>query len=266
MGTKRLWVCLAALETTLLLGAATAPWRDKQFNDWTTADALVIMRRSPWAKSTPMPAGGRSGLTVLENGDSDAPPPSAALGNPSNTTTGANMSVAGNPGSAGPADPSGTHELPTSQNSSSAASAAAPYPEKGLTVIWASATPVRLAVLKLRSGANPPAQAEVDRAIRATRDYVIAVVGLPAPETGSDAGALKSGAFLSVRGRAPLMATSSDYRRIGNADVYFFHFPRTALAISVNDRQVEFRMTFGRMEVRKRFDLGEMQYQGQLAL
>jgi hypothetical protein len=262
----RSWACLAALETTLLTGAAIAPWRDKQFNDWTPADARLIMRKSPWAKSTPMPAGGRSGLTVLENGDSDAPPPSAALGNPSNTTTGANMSVAGNPGSAGPADPSGTHELPTSQASSSAAPAAAPYPESGLTVIWASATPVRLAVLKLRSGASTPAQADVDRAIKPTRDYVIAVVGLPAPGAGSDAGALKNTAFLSLHGKTPLMAISSDYRKIGNADVYFFHFSKNALPVTVNDRQVEFRMTFGRMEVRKRFDLGEMQYQGQLAL
>jgi hypothetical protein len=257
---------LAALETTLLLGAAIAPWRDKQFNDWTTADARLIMRKSPWAKSTPMPAGGRSGLTVLENGDSDAPPPSAALGNPSNTTTGANMSVGGNPGSAGPADPSGTHELPTPQTGSSAASAGAPYPEGGLTVIWASATPVRLAVLKLRSGATTPAQADVDRAEKATRDYVIAVVGLPEPAAGLDAGALKTAAFLAIRSKPPVVAASSDYRKIGTADVYFFHFLKPALPITVNDRQVEFRMTFGRMEVRKRFDLSEMQYQGQLAL
>ena len=266
MRTKQSWACLAALETTLLLGAAIAPWRDKQFNDWTTADAQLIMRKSPWAKSTPMPSGGRSGLTVLENGDADAPPPSAALGNPSNTTTGANMSVAGHPGSAGPADPSGAHELPTPQSTSSAASAAAPYPEGGLTVIWASAIPVRLAVLKLRSGANMPAQAEADRAMKATRDYVVAVVGLPAPSAGLDAAALKDAAFLSIRGKPHVAAASSDYRKIGNADVYFFHFSKPALPLSVNDRQVEFRMTFGRMEVRKRFDLNEMQYQGQLAL
>jgi len=63
-----------------------------------------------------------------------------------------------------------------------------------------------------------------------------------------------------------VQAIDSDYRRIGNADVYFFRFAKESLPISVADRQVEFKMALGKIEVKKKFELGEMQYKGRLAL
>ncbi len=250
-----------------LLAAATATWPNKDFKQWTDKDAQAIMTDSPWAKQMPMPAFGRPGVVYLEPGANGAPPPSASLGNPSNTTTGNNMSVAGNPGSAGPADPTGTHNLPNAPTVSSASgSTGAPVPLPPLTIIWASATPVRLAVLKLRMGANTPTDEEIQNANRVRPNYVIAVIGLPAPEGGSDPKALASRAFLTVKGKAPVAANDSTYRKIGNSDVYFFRFPRTSLPIAVSDQQVEFRMTMGKIEVKRRFDLKDMQFQGELTL
>ena len=135
-----------------------------------------------------------------------------------------------------------------------------------LTVIWASATPVRLAVLKLRSGANTPTGDQIAHASAERSHYVIAVVGLPPPEGGSDPKALAQNAYLNLKGRAPAQAIDSDYRRIGNSDVYFFRFAKASLPISATDREVVFKMALGKIEVKKKFDLGEMQYQGQLAL
>lgn len=256
-----------SLTGALLLGAAASVWQDKDFKKWTEKDAQTIMTDSPWAKQMPMPAYGRPGVVVLEPGQNGAGPPSASMGNPSNTTAGTNMSAAGNPGSAGPANPNGVQNPSTTQSQSGVAETApAPVSQPPLTIIWASATPVRLANLKLRSGANTPTDEEIENAKKERPNYVIAVVGLPAPEGGSDPKALASSAFLTVRGKPPVVAVDSTYRKIGNSDVYFFRFAKASLPLATTDQHVDFRMTLGKIEVRKRFDLKEMQYQGQLAL
>lgn len=251
----------------LVFGAGASVWQNKEFKKWTEKDAQTIMTDSPWAKQMPMPAYGRPGVVVMEPGQNGAPPPTASLGNPSNTTAGSNMSVAGNPGSAGPANPDGIHNLPTTQSQSGVAEPApAPIPQPPLTIIWASATPVRLANLKLRSGANAPTNGEIENAMKERPNYVIAVVGLPPPEGGSDPKALAGSAFLTVKGKPAVVANDSTYRKIGNSDVYFFRFVRTSLPIATSDQQVEFKMSLGNVEIKRRFDLKEMQYQGQLAL
>lgn len=261
------FLLIFSLAGVLLFGAAAWPWQNKEFKQWTEKDAQAIMTDSPWAKQMPMPAYGRPGVVVLEPGQNGGAPPTASMGNPSNTTAGTNMTVAGNPGSAGPANPDGIHNpQPTQSQSGVAETAPAPISQPPLTIIWASATPVRLAVLKLRSGANPPTDTEIENAKKERQNYVIAVVGLPAPEGGSDPKALAGSAFLTIRGKAPVVAVDSAYRKVGNSDVYFFRFARTSLPIATSDHQVEFKMTQGKIEIRKRFDLKEMQYQGELAL
>ncbi len=261
------FLLIFACSAVLVAAAVTRAWATKDFKDWTIADARDVMQNSPWVKHMPMPASGRPGVTVIEPGANGAPPPSASLGNPSNTTSGTNMTVAANPGSAGPADPNGLHNLPNNQTPSQVApSAGAPTPQPALTIIWASAAPVRLAVLRLRSSGNAPTDTEVQNAMKQRPNYVVAVSGLPAPEGGSDPKALAADAFLVVRGKAPLQANDSNYRRIGNSDVYFFHFPRTSLPITPADNEVEFKFRMGQMEVKKKFDLKQMQFDGQLAL
>lgn len=147
-----------------------------------------------------------------------------------------------------------------------AANTGAPAPPSVLTVIWASAIPVRLAVLKLRSGARKPTEDQIAHASSERPAYVIAVVGLPAPEGGSDPKALAQSAYLNLKGKTPRQAIESDYRRIGNSDVYFFHFARTSLPISAPDGEVEFKMTMGKIEVKRKFQLLQMQFKGRLAL
>ncbi|MGA8026014.1 MAG: hypothetical protein WB992_02640 [Bryobacteraceae bacterium] len=252
----------------ILLSFAVGAWQTKDFKDWTDQDAQLIVTDSPWAKQMPMPVSGRPDTVVIEPGANGAPAPTASLGNPANSTTGTNMTVAGNAGSsAGPADRSGTHDLPTTPTPSMVSgNTGAPAPQSRLTIIWASAIPVRLAVLKLRSSGKTPTDEQVANAAKERANYVLAVVGLPAPEGGSDPKALATSAFLSVSGKAPLVANDSSYRRIGNSDVYFFHFTRASLPITAADREAQFRLTMGKMEIKRKFVLKDMQYQGQLAL
>lgn len=250
-----------------LLAAANGPWQSKDFKDWTKDDALLLLTDSPWAKRLPMPASGRPGVMVIEPGSNVTSPPAASLGNPANTTTGANMSIPSIGGSNGPAEQNGTHNSPaTPTQSGIAANTGAPSPPSVVTVVWASAAPIRLAVLKLHSGDNSPTEAEIAHASSQRPHYVIAVVGLPPPEAGSDPKALAAGAHLSAKGKPPLVATDSDYKKIGDSDVYFFRFDRSSFPLAAEDRDVEFKAALGKIEIKKKFELSGMQYKGQLAL
>lgn len=82
----------------------------------------------------------------------------------------------------------------------------------------------------------------------------------------SDPKSLASKAFLSMRGKTPEKAAESSYRRIGSSDVYFFRFRRDAFPINVSDGEVEFKVSMGSVEVKKKFSLSAMQYEGALAL
>src|SRR5579875_811169 len=95
------------------LAPGTSAWQNKDFQDWTDKDAQAVMTDSPWAKPMPMPANGRPDVLVIEPGSGVNSPPAASLGNPSNTTSGANMSNPAVGGSTGPAEPGGTRPLPT---------------------------------------------------------------------------------------------------------------------------------------------------------
>src|ERR1700761_264717 len=149
-GVLFLFACGAAC-----LAAAAGAWQNKDFREWTEKDAQAVMTDSPWAKQMPMPATARPAVMVIEPGSNITSPPAASLGNPSNTTTGANMSNPAVAGSNGPAEQTNDRNASTAPTPSGiAANTGAPAPPSLLTVIWASATPVRLAVLKLRLGAN----------------------------------------------------------------------------------------------------------------
>ncbi len=246
------------------LGGPTSGWQSKKFEEWTVQDAQSIMNDSPWSKKIPMPAGGRPSMSVIEPGNNGAPPPSASIGNPANTTTGVNMTAAGNPGSAGPAEGSG-HNLPTnSRPSGMAPSVGAPDQAAPLTIVWASATPVRLAILKLRAGSNPAGETQIANAHKTNEFYVVAVSGLPAPEY--DPKTLANKAFLTIKGKPQEKAAESSYRKIGTSDVYFFRFRRDSFPITVSDKEVEFKVSVGSVEVKRKFLLHDMQYDGNLAL
>lgn len=256
-------VALASASVTLFAGTVVEIWNE-DYPAWTEKDARQIVTRSPWAKELPMPISQRDGVVYFDPNVNASSPPTAVLGNPANTTTGANMSTAG-AGDSGPAERNGA--LPTTRTPSLvSAPTGAPPSQPTLKVIWASAWPVRLAVLKLRSGNNPPTAAQIAAVEKDWPKYVIAVVGLPAPKPSSDVKALAEDASLSIRGKPPLRAAGCDYRRIGDSDVYFFQFLKAELPLTIADGEVEFKLASGRMDLKQKFHLVAMQCRGRLAL
>jgi hypothetical protein len=260
---SRLATGSALLAVGFTLAASTAGWQSKKFEEWTVQDAQSVMNDSPWSKKLPMPAGGRPAMTVVESGNNGAPG-TAALGDPANATTGLNTSSAGNAGPGGSGDSSG-RGLPTSSRPSAMApSTGAPEHVPPLTIVWASAAPVRLAILKLRSGPNAPTEEQIANAHKANDFYVIAVSGLPLSDI--DPQKLWNKAFLSVKGKPQEKAAESSYRKIGTSDVYFFRFRRDSFPIAASDKEVEFKVSVGSVEIKRKFPLHDMQFDGNLAL
>lgn len=262
---------LPVIAAVILAGAGVSgAWRTKKYADWTVADAHEVMTDSPWSKRKPMPAAGRPSVTVIESASagvvtSGAAGASASLGNGANGTSGPAMTAGP------PAAPTGTNEPGGGHNTTiipSGMGGPAPAPElhPPITIFWASAAPVRLAILKLRSGNVVPDEQERARVTAERKHYVVAVSGLPTPEGEGDARQLAAKAMLKTKAHSPVTAVEADRRRIGDAYVYFFRFSRAALPLSAEDGTVEFRMKLGTMEVAQSFKLSEMQYEGRLAL
>ena len=242
------WLILLGTGAIVLASGIPEFWNAKDPAAWTHEDAEQMMSSSPWAKQKPMPISERPAVTYVD-GDpsiSAASPPSAQLGNTAPTRNGAQ---------------------PTARSSSLASAPdGAPLAQPLLKIIWASAQPVRLAALKLRAHNGEPTAEQFAKVEKDWPNYVIAVVGLAAPEAGSNPKALASGAFLSTHGKPAVVSSDSDYRRIGNSDVYFFRFPKTALTLTPSDEEALFKLTMGKMNLNQKFRLSEMTYQGRLAL
>ena len=141
-----------------------------------------------------------------------------------------------------------------------------------MTVQWESALPVRLAEAKTNGGAVDPA------AMKPLNEYVIAVVGLPKSgfasrdttnssaddsDDTSLADHLKVITVLSV-GHERQNPTKVELNQ-GRDAADYFSFQKSE-PITMHDKDVEFRITADRMEIKRKFALKDMEYQGKLEL
>jgi hypothetical protein len=162
-------------------------------------------------------------------------------------------------------------------------------PQITATVRWQTALPVREALLR-RSGASKADNSEVAAKLTASAPgYVIAVLGLPEripsrtgrygrgadSEDDSDTrdrdsrdrssealDRLKSSTYLSRNGRATIFPDKVERDPDGTV---LFTFPRSN-SISLDDKEVEFVMRLGSTEIKRKFKLKDMVYQGRLEL
>ncbi len=141
-----------------------------------------------------------------------------------------------------------------------------------VTVQWASALPVRLAEAKMNSASTDTADT------KHANEYVIAVIGFPKsgfepqgsssgssddPDDAKLADHLKTITVLSF-GQDRLNPTKVELNQ-GRDGRAVFHFDRTE-SIDPHNKDAEFRITGNQMELRKKFPLKDMEFQGKLEL
>lgn len=273
---------LASLGAGLALPLRAAdPWT-KAPDTWTEKDVQRILTDSPWAKqvsitmSSGMPMGGgggrrggRGGGTSMSGGI-----PDASVGGGSDPGMGSRAGMG--EGMGGTMAPSIT-----------------------FYIRWQSAKPIKLATVRARMGAeadtSPQAREFVERE---EPDYVIAVIGPPmgpppqgeprpggAPgqkpdaETRPEAGGrerraagpeqwmagLKENTWLAWKDHEKLHPSTVTTPPDGQRGVLIFRFPKDH-PIELEDKEVEFCMRRGPLEVRKKFRLRDMVYEGKLCL
>jgi hypothetical protein len=233
---------------------AASSWQKEDPAQWTGEDVYQILNNSPWSKSVAVVVARGSGY-----GDES-----------SGSRRGGGTWGEGMPGGGGMGRPGGGW----GGGGMGRNRGGSPASRQGLTatVQWASALPVRLAEAKLSGGAADPA------ALKPLNEYVIAVTGLPksgftsrsstgsSPDDSDDttmADHLKVMTVLSI-GQQRLNPTNVELNQ-GRDGRTIFHFEKSE-SITAHDKDVEFRITSDRMELKKKFALKDMEYQGKLEL
>lgn len=241
------------IASMISVALASSSWQKDDPSQWTSEDVYQILNKSPWSKSVNVTSARGYG--------------SQSQGNPGGGGTwGEGMPGGGMGRGAGGMGGGGMGR--GRRNSG--------YPpaEQGpaVTVQWTSALPVRLAEAKLAGGAADPA------ALKPLNEYVISVIGLPKSGFGSQGSSSSSGddsddtrladhlkviTVLSLGGER-LNPTRVELNQ-GRDGRTIFHFEKSE-PVTLHDKDAEFRITGDRMEVKKKFALKDMQYQGKLEL
>lgn len=205
---------------------AAEPWKVKDAAEWSSADRQKLRTNSPWAKEAVV-----GGATRTVRRKAAAPPPKS---DPRKSATAPPPITSNNP----------TEHLVVVR----------------ATVRWASAQPFFDAIKK-------------EKTKMAKESYILSLTGWPAygPNSaglpqGSMAAMLKDGAALERKGRDPITPSVVEEAQSLDGELFLFLFPKVAQPIEAPDKEVTFHVKAAGMEVRAKFVLKDMEYEGKLEL
>jgi hypothetical protein len=133
-------------------------------------------------------------------------------------------------------------------------------------VRWHSALPVKEAFARMKFGSESATSPDAQKMLAPeTTSYIVGLGPLPMQMLRGDAAAIKSAATLSVKGKDPTVAADVKAERQGNAATLILFFPRTN-SITVEDNEVEFAFKLNSLNVKKKFKLKDMMFDGKLEL
>ncbi len=251
------WAGWALLGTGLLV--AGQKWVDKDFHSWTEAQAQQLLLDSPWARQV--------GATIfVENRDDPRDRVAQAPLAPGQNPSGPSYATDGYGVDDGHWD-GGVMKKRHGEP-----------PTVPVTVRWASALPIREALLKTH---DPDATDTENTLNKAESHYILTVFGLvpaqkaattttPPPE-GSDPAAdltrMRYGFLnttrLLVGGKKPIVP--EDIHVDAASGLVTVYFPKGEPIVAA-DKEVEFRTSYGGLRVAQRFRLKDMMSHGQLEL
>jgi hypothetical protein len=238
---------------------AAESWKAKKYTEWTPAEVTKILTDSPWAKTVTagLPdAGGMGGMGGGMGGGGG----SGGLGPANADGTGSEMGGMGGGGGGGRGG-GASKSVPGASN-------AAPQ-FVSATVRWASALPVKQALIKLRLGAETETSPEAKKLLDLPEpNYVVVLEGLPAGIRVDEAQlnqTLGSAAKITRKGKPAITPEKAQVQRGRQGTVVIFFFPKKD-PIVLADKEVEFVSNLGRIEFKKKFKLSDMMFEGNLAI
>jgi len=280
-------LCRLGIGTLVLGGVALfgADWRDKPSSDWTADEVTKILNDSPWAQQVHMERSdqGRGDWSARNGGGGGG---GGGWGGRGGGMGGPGGGGWGGPGGGGGGGGWGGNRGGGQGRGTQQGGA------RQVVIRWQSAAPVQQALAKQQGSATataeapatPNAQAQATPAASPDTDYIIAVAGLPDWQGGrrQDAGGnsgssgqsdedrrqafldrMKESTTLTAKGKSPLGPEKVERAADGTI---LFYFPKSEQPLSLDDNDVEFATRLGPMDLKHKFKLKDMKYQGKLAL
>jgi hypothetical protein len=146
-----------------------------------------------------------------------------------------------------------------------------PVPQLKLTLSWRSALPMKEALVRDQVGAGGIIPAETQDVLsRGESLYVVTIMGLPTRYARS-LDSMKAETFLKRNNKPPIALKDMGVQQAAASEkspaflVVVFGFPRTD-AITLEDKDVEFFTKLGQIDIKKKFNLKDMVFHGQLEL
>lgn len=223
---------LIVLVVNAFLGASASSvaadfWQKKKYSEWTPKEVQTMLNSSPWARTV-----------VVATGSVEAPSMSGGRGRPPS----AGVDRSGRGGSTG-----GDDRAPQGVT---------------LTVRFHSALPVKQAVVRGRYGDAALSSPEAAGALaRKEESILIGITGSPRVLSG-EPDSLKEGARLVIKGRAPIPAAEVLTERGEGGISLYFAFPRPAEPLTLADESVELQLKFRSHQIKQRFKLKDMVFDG----
>lgn len=234
------------------IALAASAWQKDDPAQWTSEDVYKLLNDSPWSKSVQV------AVSMRAYGDESPRGGGGTWGEgiPGGAGRGG-WGGMGGPGMGGPGMGRGRRGYPGSEQG------------PAVTVRWVSALPVRLAEAKSAGGSTDAEPA------KPMDQYVIAVIGMPrsgfAPK-GSENSSEDDDKY--VDHLKTITVLSYGHERLSPDKVMLnqgrdartlFYFDKTD-PITLKDKDVDFRISSDRMEIRRKFPVKEMEFQGKLEL
>ena len=238
-------------------------WLKKPYTNWGEKEAAKLLENSPWARQVSVSMGG----------------PQATEGGGGGRGRGRGGGGGGGMGGGGISDASGGGmESPNTSGPSSGGRGGSGgqmdslgvSPSMMLTVRWQSALPIRQAMVVSKLGRERATSEEANKFLnQELPGYVVALIGLPGTMARMPADRLnemaKTTTALRIKDKDPIPALKAEAVSRNNLVDLYFVFPKTS-PITLEDKEVEFAVSVGRIEVKRKFKLKDMMLGDKLEL
>ena len=253
---RSLFTVLIVLGLGAWVLSAAEFWEKKKFSEWNEKEVRKILSDSPWCRPVEIRLDTAGGARMAGGGG---------------------RGRRGGGGGGGFADAStgsmgGTDESMGGGMGRGAGSMSMPEAAPTITVYvrWRTALPVKQALVRARFGdeaANSPDAAKFLSAQET--HHIIEIAGIPMPMLRIKPDQLKAGAQLRIKDKPPIQAVDLKAGREENRVNLYLIFPREqngTPVIALEDKEVEVFLKAGPLDIRRKFRLKDMIFEGKLEI
>jgi hypothetical protein len=235
---------IAVLAFALCVAFAGDFWKSKKYSTWSDEETKKLIENSPWARKVPIKY-----IYTAPKGGGGMPGGGFGGGMPGGGMPGGGMGGGGGFGSLN-----------------------APPPDMTPKAIlrWQTALPLKQAIARARYKDLVETSEEAAKTLtREEAQYILGVIGLMGAPTSFDREVLKAGATITVGDLPPIKAVDVLTDQQGMSRNLYIAFPKVqegAHKITEADRSVDFLLKTPNIEIKAKFSLKDMLYQGKLEL